>query len=1469
MNFISLIRRVVLTAMMLGLAANVPANPTGLTVSSGSASTHQSGSQLTITASQNAFLNWNTFNIAAGETTIFKQPSASSIVWNRVNDPNPSQIFGNLQANGIVVLLNSSGFYFGPNSFVSAAGLVVSTANCAPPENGDGPWVFNGPPPLASIINYGHIQVGNGGQAFLIADRVENHGTVVAPDGTIGLAAGQTVLLSERPDGRGMSMQVKLPQGSVDNFGNLIADAGTIALNAKVINQDGLVQANSVINRNGVIELVASDSLNLGADSHILARGDGTAGGSSGGSVTLKSGNVFNDSVGSQIVTTGGALGGNGGDIEISAPNIQSLNSVMDASAQDGFRAGDFFLDPVNIILGTAGGGTVPANGTVTYDNNSGTDSYGNLFLNVNTAFQNITAGQILLEATGNIYVGNGTVNSSGIFAFAANPGIIWNLSSSMGKTSGQVTLEAGGNIIFGNKSQIFDANDFSVTLDAGYNFSRNVVQPGVGNVYLNGGSGQIVGGSIQMSSGDINLAAGQNILVGTGYVITTGGGSIDAHALTGNIDAGSDAQGYHFTSSASSLDNAYNLSGGLGGISTAAGGDVSLIAGGNVSTVLPGNKGYYYNGSFKTAANADFSTAGSGAYGHLSGQIGNVTVVAGGDVTGNYMVADGTGSIYAGVKMDANGNPVTDVSGNYMLGATGSAGDSQTSPNLALSLITGGWNVTAAQNIFLQEVRNPNGIFDVSGGAAYKHYFDYGLNDYVDLTAGNMVQLGASSSLIPRVDLIGSFPVPIIYPPILDITAGAGGVLLNEDPKLNQLILFPSPEGSLNIDTTQGGSLFATTVSTLNNSIVYSPLLVNGVPQIFNLIVSDSGNSQYKATDNFGLNDHAATPVHLDSPTQITLNISGDMDLTLLSAPEAAQINIGGNMNNSRFQGMNLSAGDVTSINVAGDIKNRGNFTATVLDLNGASSEQPPELSYLPQAVNNKIGNSSISASTLTQTLFYNPNTQTMIYQNIPGQTLANVLKLLQSLTVQVYFNGIPQWLDAPYNTIPKTTTISVLNAATAQALLTQYNADNIASGLERPSDNNNPNPVSSPDGTYGYFIGGGGEFDVFAKNMDLGTTAGIQSLGVSLYTVGGVYSLAQTAHITTGASINIMVTDDLDMYSTSIESLNGGNITVDAGGVINAGSADFTVNSTSARGIFSTSQGDVHVDAGGDININGSRIATYDGGNVSVESFAGDVDCGSGSSGSVIVYNYKVNPITYAVSTSVVTIHGSGILATTFPDSFSTVGDILVETPNGNISANLAGISQFHLNQVNSPNALVTLLAGYELDPDTGLPVLVSADRDINVSGSGVIAQNASLKASGSVNGLIFARGNADIGAQQNVNVTVLAEGTADVSAGGTVSGTIIGVGGVSASSSSGSIDANLISNNSISGTTTGQSGTTQGTAANATSAAASDENATQNAASTTASDDTTDDKKNKKPVALAQKVGRVTVILPNKTN
>jgi filamentous hemagglutinin family protein len=1570
-------RQLVAAVIMLDVTGSAMANPTGMTVQGGSAAATVNGSQLTVTASRLAVLNWQSFNIAGGETTIFNQPSASSVVLNRINDQNPSQIYGSLQANGMVVLLNSSGFYFGPNSFVQTAGLVVSTANCLPPQNTGGTWEFNGPPPLASIVNYGQIKIGNGGSAYLIADKIENHGSITAPGGTIGLAAGQTVLLSDRPDGRGVSMQVTLPSGTVDNEGRLIADGGTIAMNARVVNQNGFIQANSVRNQNGVIELVASDQLTLGANSRIIASGDNSPAGSSGGNVTLQSGNDFNDSIGSKIITTGGTQGGNGGNVEISAPNVLSLNSSINARAQAGWVAGKLLLDPDYIILDTSGSDSA-GTGTVVAGDNPGST----LDLNVSSAFANLAVSQIVLQAMYDITLAGGTS---------------WDLSGTIGAnsggvTGGQLTLEAGRNIIFGDGSKITDANNWSVALKAGVNdFTVGTVQSGKGSIYLGGFDGttsQGYNGSIQTAGGSVNLIAGQDIMVGSGYVITTGGGSISAHALAGNIDTGSDAQGYFFKKNASSLSTAYDLSDGLGGISTAAGGNVTLIAGGDVTSVLPGYGVYYYDGNPEPPNNTDYLTAGSGAYGP---QPGNVTIVAGGDVAGHYLVANGTGSIFAGVQMDANGNPIKNSSGNYLLSTSGSAGVDLSYNGLALSLIHGGWNVTAAQDIRLQEVRNPNGDFDYNGGSAYNHYFDYAAGDYVDLSAGYQVQLGASVKL-PRLSSktdTSLYNVPVIYPSILNITAGDGGVILG--PGSPSLTLFPSPQGSLTIDTT--GPL----VSGLNG--------VKGAPQLFNLTVSDADPTQpqYTLNTDFGASDHAASPIHLDASTPIYLHVGGDMNYINLTFPEAAQINVDGNMNNCGFQGMNLSSDPSyqvqileadgstrtvtvnpagTSIKVSGDIFNRSSFTS--VDLSQIVGAQGLDLSDLALAVNNQIGGTFISSTALATSFYYNSTTHILTYQDIAGFKLADVLQLLLNLTVQnVDANGNLLWKD-PDDTIPDTKQVSILSAAEVQALQNQYNTLSAA-----------PYALAYNASSYGYTIGGGGTFDIKARTIDLGTSAGIQSEGVALYSVGGSYSLASLfgngGVFNHGADVTITTKGDhsggttaagepfgdLDMFSSSIASLQGGNISIRAGGDVNAGSAVLSVNTASVRGIYSTSEGDVSVVAAGDININGSRIMTYDGGNVTVESLNGSVNAGTGASTPVSVTGYYEDPATHAVYSDSPQIPFSGIAALTFPKRDSSypapvanLGNILVEAPYGDINATVAGILQIPLNHLNYPDAITTVLAGYELNNSSvpvfalgdknvvtlalgstfelsnqgvpvldadghpiiltqlldagGVPVLDAAGnqlyveeiykkpvdfggpvityslgggkpsvnpyldptgdpvnvvtlpgtsdsqgnaifvygRNINVNGSGIIASNAKLLATGDINGLIFARNNLDVIAQHTVDVTALAIGNANVS-GEQVVGTIVGVGGVNVSGDS--ITAALISAN-VSGATSGQSGLGQGTAANATAqAASSDNSAKTSVADTTATDD--DGKKKGKTAPTVQKTGRVTVLLPPK--
>src|ERR1700722_601417 len=316
-------RPVVATALAVSMLSHFQAgaNPSGGKAVQGTATFNTSGSQLTINTSAFAQINWSSFNIAAGETTTFKQPSSSSVVWNQINDPNASQILGNLNANGYVVLQNQNGFFIGGNAAISTHGLFMTTSAMPPPDlAGGGAWSFNAISPTASIINYGQISTIGGGPAYLIADDIENYGSISAPGGRVSLAAGANVSLSTRPDGKGLSTRVTLPAGSIDNEGQITADGGTIAFNAQVVNQGGTLQANSVQNNNGVIELIASDTLNLKASSVITASGDSTAT-SEGGFVVLQAGNTFADTAGSAINVSGHG-GGVEGFTEILGPNI-------------------------------------------------------------------------------------------------------------------------------------------------------------------------------------------------------------------------------------------------------------------------------------------------------------------------------------------------------------------------------------------------------------------------------------------------------------------------------------------------------------------------------------------------------------------------------------------------------------------------------------------------------------------------------------------------------------------------------------------------------------------------------------------------------------------------------------------------------------------------------------------------------------------------------------------------------------------------------------------------------------------------------------------------------------------------------------------------------------------------------------------------------------------------------------------
>ena len=112
----------------------MPVNPiaadglTGGVVIDGAASISAAGNTTTITQStQNAIINWNSFSIGAGQTANFVQPNVNAAILNRVTGGSLSQIAGQLNANGQVMIVNPQGVVFNSGSTVNVGGLTAST----------------------------------------------------------------------------------------------------------------------------------------------------------------------------------------------------------------------------------------------------------------------------------------------------------------------------------------------------------------------------------------------------------------------------------------------------------------------------------------------------------------------------------------------------------------------------------------------------------------------------------------------------------------------------------------------------------------------------------------------------------------------------------------------------------------------------------------------------------------------------------------------------------------------------------------------------------------------------------------------------------------------------------------------------------------------------------------------------------------------------------------------------------------------------------------------------------------------------------------------------------------------------------------------------------------------------------------------------------------------------------------------
>ena len=438
---------------IIGTGATAYALPEGGQVAAGQAAITTAGSTMTIAQqTAQAIINWQNFGIGSGEAVHINQPNSQAMLLNRVVGSNPSEIFGQLTANGQVILVNPNGVFFRPGSSVDVGGLTASTLNIANEDFLKGQLRFAGDS-QNPVINAGSLTAQNG-YVNLLAKEVVNEGIIAAQTGSVNLAAGSGMSLDYNGDGK-MTVAVTdgAYQSAVANKKLIQADGGLVVMTASgkdalmdsAVNNSGMIQANTLGEATGQISLTGDNIATTGTIS--------ADGGSNGQGGTIKIIANHKTAVDGQLSAQGGQLAGDGGFIETSG-DIVSIgeHSSIQANAPQG-KAGQWLIDPVDITISNDGGddlngtnihpdsvtnaleggtsvtlntdragnndGTITVNGEISVENSVGTTLTlkANKAININA---DISLPNLTLETTdadssitnrANINIGNGKLN--------------------------------------------------------------------------------------------------------------------------------------------------------------------------------------------------------------------------------------------------------------------------------------------------------------------------------------------------------------------------------------------------------------------------------------------------------------------------------------------------------------------------------------------------------------------------------------------------------------------------------------------------------------------------------------------------------------------------------------------------------------------------------------------------------------------------------------------------------------------------------------------------------------------------------------------------------------------------------------------------------------------------------------------------------------------------------------------------
>lgn len=396
------------TAFILVFLFNIPvyAAPNGANVVYGDVNISQSGSNTVINQNTDkAIINWNSFDVNKGESVLFNQNSSSSIILNRVTSGLPTNIFGNISANGNVFILNQAGVLVGNGAQINTNSFLAGAASINDKDFLAGKHNFYGA--QGNVINNGSIKVQDGGYAVLMGKKVENNSNLLTLDSSF--------LGNKKAD-----------KYIFETNGNINVDLGSMS---KDLLQSGV----ELISRNGAITSISdisamyfsANALNdINVTSYLLG----------GISLESASGSInYTHKAGPISIKALKALNGN---INVNLVGTSGGSSIPGVTLPPDFNIGDLYIfgleskNPVNIttqnanVISIAGNGATALTLNITNNNTNPykleiSNNY-NITLNTsNTQFSEIK----LSSNNGNLYfpVTNNTLTAVDKIYLSAN----------------------------------------------------------------------------------------------------------------------------------------------------------------------------------------------------------------------------------------------------------------------------------------------------------------------------------------------------------------------------------------------------------------------------------------------------------------------------------------------------------------------------------------------------------------------------------------------------------------------------------------------------------------------------------------------------------------------------------------------------------------------------------------------------------------------------------------------------------------------------------------------------------------------------------------------------------------------------------------------------------------------------------------------------------------------------------------